>query len=337
MTTHAAVPRRRARTTCTGRALGAGRVLALVGLAVLVLGGCGPAAQGSGRPALGPLPTIRSSDDIRLPLDTYIGTRSDRAVRETAREQLVSACMARLGFTGYPVEDLAYYARLPQHMNTFSDTSIADAERGGFATPAARLMTTAGAAYGRTFRAWGGDDVTFALNGPPTASAPAPVAAASPTSTGREVPPGGCDAEGTRRLYALAHVPALDGTWLDNEEGQMIQSASDDPRMTPVTAAYAACMHTAGYSYATPSDAGNDPRWENDDELGPRPGERQAAVTSVRCQQQSRFLDTWVALATAYELRFVEQNAERLQQFKSVHETVLAAVRAQGLGALPSS
>jgi hypothetical protein len=329
----------RRRTTCTGHLPGAGRVFAIVVLGVLgvlLLGACGAAAQGSGPPALGALPTIRSSDDIRLPLDTYLGTRADRAVRETAREQLVSACMARLGFAGYPVEDLAYYARLPQHMNTFGVTSIADAETGGFATPAARLMTAGGARYDRTFSRWSGDDVIFALNGP-HAPVPGGTAPAATTAKGRDVPPGGCEADATRRLAALAHVPVLDGIWLDDEEGQMIQSASDDPRMTPVTAAYAACMHTAGYSYATPSDAINDPRWEGDMDLGPRPGERQAAVASVRCQQQSRFLDTWVALATAYELRFVEHNAERLQQFKTVHETVLAAVRAQGLGALPSS
>jgi len=295
-------------------------------LVIVPLAGCGSASSADDLPEPGPLPTIRADDDIRLPLDHYLGPQRDRLALATAHEELVSACMAEQGFHGYPVTDWSHRLDLPDHaFSGFPLVDLAGAREHGLADAwAAGFEEAENAAVGEAFAGWDGPDVRAALNG---AEAPDSGEAQDITGDDPVAEAGGCRGEAKSRLYDLAERDPLDGMWLDTLAGRTIAEATEDPRLAAPRRAWSACMEERGYPYVDTFEPAEDPRWQTDPE-----GERRVAVAQVECTHESRYVDTWVALAAAYQERAIEQNAERLQVYRDARQAVLAAVRAEGLG-----
>lgn len=309
----------------------------LIGLAALALAlgagvsGCGDrSAATDSRPALGALPHVRSQADLVLPMDHYLPSPRDRAVLATARSELTAQCMARLGFTGYPVDSFAAQTEVPLHGNDFGVLDEANARRFGFKASFEQPLLAQSDDISRRFAAWGSPEVRAALQG----SSARPTAVAGqrvPAAAG--IPEGGCQAEGPRELYGFvgARVPP-DLGWMDTLAATAFGAATQDPRLAPVTAAWSRCMKEAGYDYATPGDSNSDPRWDDGNGGGDIAGGKRAALADVHCKWSSGYLDTYVALVGAYERQVVEQNAERLQDGLDLRQRLLAAAAAHGLG-----
>jgi hypothetical protein len=306
--------------------LGAGLVL------LALLTGCG-ASTDDGLPEIGTLPTVRSQADIVLPIDHYQGTKREGVMVETAFEELIAECMAERGFAGYPVRDLTAHTLMPRHDNQFGLVSESEAAEFGFTPPWAAALEAESAADSERFAGWSGGDIDIALNG----SAPKPAGPGDATTDGDGEQAGlepdlqsdGCRSAGHRELYDLAGTDPLDRWWADQHQGRTVAAAFEDPRMLPVKEAWSACMKERGYDYLDRSDAGGDERWLVDPEA-----EKAAAVASVQCTHESRYVDTWVALATAYQEQVIEENAERFAAERAGRDALLTAIRSRGLGTI---
>ena len=135
---------------------------------------------------------------------------------------------------------------------------------------------------------------------------------------GVEVPEGGCYDEARR--YLAWGTPVF-----ENEQfGLQLKNAAArdterDARVQDAFARWSAGMEEAGYHYATPWDAWNDPRWS-----GPRasPLEIATAVADVQCKRTTGLLDTWVAVTRAYEQRYVDRHAAALAELTTAMEAL---------------
>jgi hypothetical protein len=298
-------------------------------LAVLV--GCGSGdSSAPEQVGLDPLPTIRSYDDIVLPLDSYRGSKTDRVIMETAREELTAECMESLGYSGYPVSDLRAQALVPTHGNTFGIVSEEDARTHGFAPSWAAALEQESAETVERFAEWPGG---AELSGT-TPQGSSPVSQSPMASTPGGIPPGGCLEEGRRKLFALGGGEPPEQFWFDMLEGKAFVAATEDPRMVPVTEAFARCIRARGYDFDDPASMADDDRYYVP------PGEeftaaaRDAALAAVACKHESRYTDTLVALTAAFQEDVIEENAEALTRYREVRDEIMAAIREQGLGTL---
>lgn len=286
-----------------------------------------------GRPGLGPLPVVRSYDDIVLPIDHYQGTKREGVMVETAFEELIAECMTERGFAGYPVRDLTAHTFMPRHGNEFGLVSESDAAEFGFTPTWSAALEAESVADIERFEGWYGGEVDLALHGTMPKLEPSDGAASGDDLEGEDgglepdLRSNGCRAAGHRMLYDLAGTEPLDRWWVDLHQGRTINAAFQDARMQPVKEAWSSCMRGRGYDYLDRSDAGGDGRWLVDEQAG-----KDAAVASVQCTHESRYVDTWVALTTAYQQRVIEDNAERFANERAGRDALLKAIRSRGLG-----
>ena len=89
-------------------------------------------------------------------------------------------------------------------------------------------------------------------------------------------------------------------------------------------------MGRAGFHYATPRQANNDPAWRT-----PRPStrERATAVADARCKRQVQLVDLWATVETAYQQHQVAQPADQLEVLtRTLATRVSNAARVAGFG-----
>ena len=68
-------------------------------------------------------------------------------------------------------------------------------------------------------------------------------------------------------------------------------------------------MRQAGFDYADPMKANNDPAFQT-----PAPTEREiaTAVADVQCKARTGLVDVWASVETAYQQRALDEHAEEL-------------------------
>jgi hypothetical protein len=262
---------------------------------------------GQGGPALRVL-RVGDLGAFRLPLDRYRLSPAQAEMVDRARNQLFIGCMRRFGF------DLA--------------------------TPAtSRQLTVVGNArrYGVYDEAQAGTYGYHPATPPPAApvreprlSAAAEVVAEGSgprTYRGRRVPAGGCLGQALRQLGRGGPVPADPGLAERLSLESYVRTSESSP-MRPVFARWSACMRQAGFRYANPRQANNDPAWHT-----PRPSTRElaTAVADARCKRQVHLVDLWATVETAYQQGQVAQHAEQLEILaKALGTRVSNAARVAG-------
>jgi hypothetical protein len=245
-----------------------------------------------------------------LPLDRYRLSPTQAEMVDRARNRLFSGCMRRFGF------DLA--------------------------TPAAsRQLTVVGNAqrYGVDDEAQAGTHGYHPATPPPAAPVREPRLSAAAeaiadgsgprTYRGRRVPAGGCLGQALRQLGRGGPVPADPGLAERLGLESYVRTSESGP-MWPVFARWSACMGRAGFHYATPRQANNDPAWRT-----PRPSTRElaTAVADARCKRQVQLVDLWATVETAYQQHQVAQHADQLEVLaRALATRVSNAARVAGFG-----
>ena len=285
--------------------------LALVA-AVAAIGLLAVARQGSqGGQGVPPLRVLKVGDlrAFRLPLDRYRLSPAQAELVDRARNRLFTSCMRRFGF----------HLELP---------------RGGDPIPVVGNEQRYGVDDERQARKYGYHPAVR----PPTESGEAslsPAAAAVADGTGRRtykgraVPAGGCLGRALRELGSGGPVPPDLGLAERLDLESYVDTSESGP-MRPVFARWSTCMGRAGFIYADPREANNDPAWRTS-----RPSNREiaTAVADVRCTREVHLVDLWATVETAYQQHQVAQHAQQLEILaKALATRVRNATRVASIG-----
>jgi hypothetical protein len=259
---------------------------------------------GSGSPSAEPelptLPAITAAADLVLPLDAFQVSPGESVVLYRARWQQASTCASRFGVvstepssTDTPGVRSGRRYGLPPDAPVQTDgyRSAEPADR-----PAGLPEWRPGEAEVRVLFGMSptGGDLTDA-DRPRTAD-------------GTRLPDGGCLAEARRSLSGGAdwdvHLP-------ERLASEAFALAERDSRTQAAWHEWATCMGGRGHSYSSP--------WEpNDQDWGARPSEAEVvtATDDLACRRQSRVVDIWFAVETAYQHRLVADNRDALERWE---------------------
>lgn len=244
--------------------------------AVLLYAGCGDAGRvDEAPPAIAAVSGVTDVASLSFPLTAYGLTTEQFISVEKAIALLGADCMRRFGFdwTAPRIPDA------PKGMlaGRYGITDAQTAARWGYQPPAdhAKAEPPADGGY----------------------STPAAMAVyvgnPGKTHNGLKIPDGGCVGEARLKL--------------GQKSGDRAEA---DPRVRDRFARWSSCMKQAGFDYANPWAANDDPRWSGD---VPAPQETATSVADVRCKRESELIGLWYAVEVAYQNRLIEQNSEALR------------------------
>ncbi|MEV4637045.1 hypothetical protein AB0J80_06800 [Actinoplanes sp. NPDC049548] len=267
----------------------------LMTVAVLAAGGCtaggSKQAPDTGEPAVSTLLHVSDLRTFTLPLEPYRESSATLPRSAQAQQVLIEKCVQRFGLRYTP-----------------------PAEAGSSVVGAERRYGIADAAAARE----------HGYHVPPPSGRPAPETKPPPDTVavlfgdgpsrhnGQAVPEGGCVGEARRKLAAGA--PAVGDARLAEElSAETFDQAWRHSRARTAVTAWSACMRQAGYDYADPLKANDDPAFRT-----PEPTAREIAVAraDVTCKEQSDLVDVLASVETAYQDRAVRRHAAELATLK---------------------
>jgi hypothetical protein len=266
------------------------------------------AACGSRRsePALGTITDVRTTADIVLPLDAYAPNPDQQRTLATAYQRLIHECGSRFGFDVPVAVAPSDVANLTEHDRLYGILRIEDATRFGYRVPTGAAPL---APSGKSGSGWNPSDDEFVVVRGVDRNTGKPK-----TGTlihGQPVAAGGCAGQASRSLaYGTRGSPPPDlAKVYERLSVEAHRSAERDSRVRAGFASWSACMARAGYRYGSPWEP-NDARWGQ----AVTPQEIATATADVRCRQDTRLVDTWVAVESAYQRRLIAEHRDELAQ-----------------------
>lgn len=135
------------------------------------------------------------------------------------------------------------------------------------------------------------------------------------TETGKKIPPGGCAAEGFRKLLGKNSGMAFTAV-VDDILAESWELTKADSRSLAVAKKWAACMAERGYP-------GFKSRWDAGNSVASASQSEQIAMATadLACAQKTDYIGTWYAVDVAYQNRLIDEKQGEL-------EAVLAEQRA---------
>jgi hypothetical protein len=248
------------------------------------------AAPENGEPAVGTVPVLLDSVNLRLPVQDYLRTDDDAARLGQARLTLARQCLQRFGLD-YPAEQPSSAGYGPRSLTErrYGITDAALARTNGYGLGARDPSLQPQPAKPDL-----GPDGETALTG----QGPSAV-------RGVPVPDGGCLGEADRRLTAGEPAGA------DLDLGQKLQFQSfdatkRDSRVRAVNQAWSACMARQNYHYTDPLAAMADPAFLRG---APTPEQITVAETDIRCKAETNVIGVWFTVESAYQRRAIDHDS----------------------------
>lgn len=286
-----------------------------------------PGSSSAEEPEIGEIQTLTTTAGLAFPLDAYELDDKDKAKLEAAQSVLVKQCMARYGFDYQPPSSIPVSGRKP-NARVFGLVDAAEAARSGYAPPGGlsrprpaeqRLSPTAQRVLA------GGDE----WNDPASLPMNQTEAEKAPPSklkvNGKPVPIGGCGREAYLKLHA-PKADTVDILYVFNLMSEAESRMRTDSRVSTVNKKWAACMKDAGYRTTDPRTV-VDQLGLNQSTLS-SPNAVNAAMKDVACKQKVKLPGVWFAVASAYQERLIDGNAETLERFRTqTQEKVKLAAR----------
>jgi hypothetical protein len=266
-----------------------------------------------------PTPTLSSTAALRLPIASYELSDTQSAQVDYLGQLYTQECMRGFGFAYLPslsVSSIAESVRVTAELNSrrygVSDPVTAAAE--GYHVP--------------SWAANGAAPIPFPSQGSPEYKVLAGQAAGS--YKGRAVPSGGCIGQASARLAAAGVDPGAQAAGgpdqsdlLQRIANQGFIGAQADPRVRAVDTRWAACMHAAGYNYATPFQAAQ--HWNLNGPVST--AEIQTARRDIACKKQVNLIGVEFAVESDYENAQIARNARALANVKAEIATDAAGLR----------
>ncbi|MDQ1582899.1 MAG: hypothetical protein QOF36_953, partial [Microbacteriaceae bacterium] len=252
--------------------------------------------------AIGPVATITSGQGISLPADAYKASPANENLVLSAEYQAMKSCMARYGIAfDAPASTWTVPATNHDYDRLFGLINLAEAQKYGYHT-GETLLSSGEAAPPSTPAA------------DPNESTPNYLAVAMgdpsvPKVNGLAVPNGGCISEARSKLGDSSTAQTL----YENAINYGLTQSDADSRVIDAFGSWSACMKNAGFSYATPRDAIDDPQWAT---AAPSATELKVATSDVECKVATNLTGLRVAVAAAWQ-----------NQYISAHDAQFAAVK----------
>ncbi|WP_298228427.1 hypothetical protein [Gryllotalpicola sp.] len=244
---------------------------------------------------IGPVTTVTNGKDISLPVDAYKASPSDQNLVLRAEYQEMKSCVARYGLAfDAPAAAWTVPAINHDYDRLFGLIDITDARKYGYHT-GEELLPDGESKQSSTGMA------------DPAESAPNYLAVAMgdpsvPEVNGLAVPSGGCIGEARSKLNDDLSAETL---YEDAVNYGLAQSDADS-RVIAAFGKWSKCMTDAGFSYATPVDAINDPEWST---TTPSAVEMEVAIADVECKTTTNLTGLRVAVAAAWQSQYIKAHA----------------------------
>ncbi|MBQ1072177.1 hypothetical protein KBX06_03205 [Micromonospora sp. C31] len=284
-------------------------IAALLAASAISATACGNpvTAEAEGEPPVVDIPSDVDLQTYVLPLDAYIFSLKDHRILDRARAIITTACLERFG----------YRVAVPQIPEPLQSKN---AERYGIVD------------IGKAKRFGYHPDPLLISNRPVEPELPAGAYAVMhgevSTSTGTQVPEGGCLGEARRQIKSVEQDRMAPAYAL---AGESSRKARNDSRVTAALGQWAACMAQRGYQYTDPLKANDDNRWQ--EKPSATTDEIQVAVADVECKRATNLVGVWISVESAYQERAVEKNSESLRELKTIMDRELRNAATVSAGA----
>lgn len=267
---------------------------------------------GGGTAVAGAMAGSSSAAGLTLPLDAYAITAAEGRVLGSAAEARVRECATALGLDAAAIEplpvaaDVADVAARHDRRYAVADPEVA-AEHGYHPPPSTDVR--------REFYEAHTDAELEVLVG---------VTADGAATTRDDVPEGGCLGAASRPDSVASESSLRAGQDLVSAvQADAWHAALADPRVLDAFAAWSACMADAGYDYAAPMDANDDPRWWTSDAAGP--DELATAVADVACKSSTGLIHVWSAVEAGYQSQFIAASQAELDAYRALLDQQVSA------------
>ncbi|TDD72014.1 hypothetical protein E1262_04690 [Jiangella aurantiaca] len=253
---------------------------------------------------------------LTLPLDAYAFSAAEDQLLGRAAAAHVRDCAARLGLDAAAVDPLPFgtaaesaSAAAGRHDRRYAVADPEIAATHGYHPPSTVDVR-------REFYEAHTDAELAVLVGVTAGGAPA----------ARDgVPEGGCIGAAARATAVADEAALRAGQDLVSAvQSEAWHAALADPRVLDAFAAWSACMADAGYRYAAPMDANDDPRWWTSETAGPE--EIATAVADVACKESTGLIPAWSAVEADYQARFIAANQAELDAYRALLDQQVSAV-----------
>ncbi|WP_157254950.1 hypothetical protein [Nonomuraea typhae] len=139
---------------------------------------------------------------------------------------------------------------------------------------------------------------------------------------GLQVPDGGCYGQ-ARREVMIFESPS-DDELIRRIEGQAYNLASQSPAVIQAAQKWVSCMAQKGYSYRSPEDAWEDPRWRTRPNDGPSKEEIATALTDMSCKDSTNYIATWYEAESEQQRALISKHTNDLATFRETLNRRLA-------------
>ena len=268
------------------------------------------ADSGAEEPALGEVPTITSSSQIRLPLARYLASAADEKAYFAAVSLEQRHCASSFGVTSHmPVAEQPAMVEMATERR-YGIVNADEVERYGY-QPVPRAGRGGDAEEG-----WDPDQRELLVMNAVTAEGESVV---TDPVTGKRLPEGGCSAEGFRRITEGELSPATN-TLAEDLLGQAWERTKADSRAIAAETRWADCMRERGYDF--------DHRWEAGNSVGEQPlaVQLEMAKLDLRCALDTNYLGVWYAVDAAYQHDLIDRHESDLEATLAEHRSVMARV-----------
>ncbi|WP_053207812.1 hypothetical protein [Jiangella muralis] len=249
---------------------------------------------------------------LTLPLDAYALTAAEGRVLGSAAEARVRECAAGLGLDDAAIEplpfaaDVAAVAARHDRRYAVADPEVA-AEHGYHPPPSTDVR--------REFHEAHTDAELEVLVG---------VTSDGAATTRDDIPEGGCLGAASQAASVASESSLRAGQDLVSAvQADAWHAALADPRVLDAFAAWSACMAGAGYHYAAPMDANDDPRWWTSDAAGA--DELATAVADVACKSSTGLIPVWSAVEAGYQSQFIAASQAELDAYRALLDQQVSA------------
>ncbi|KOV64474.1 hypothetical protein ADL00_21595 [Streptomyces sp. AS58] len=288
-------------------------VTAAVGGVILLVSGCAgnAPAPDDGRGA-GKAPVLRSSADLRLPIQDYLFSDAELGTVKQAMRTLAQECMRRFKVShefAPPAAPLGPRSLMDRRYG-LTDQRLAGAfgyhlgERDPRTHPVAEPSPPVGKALTVLSGSGGSEKVN-----------------------GMRVPARGCAGEAERKIAGSGGLGPVD--LAQDLNGKSFHDTRADRRVAEVFGAWSGCMEDKGFSYPDPLAAMNDRRFQG---KRPVPEEIRVAVADVDCKARTDVVGVWFKVETAYQKSLIAKHRKALNAALAQKNRQLAAARAVDSG-----
>ncbi|MCL6293167.1 hypothetical protein [Streptomyces sp. 43Y-GA-1] len=246
--------------------------------------------------------------EIRLPLDKYTPSSSERKRFTLATDMLSASCMKRFNLD-WPERNTSE-ARSSSNARRYGVIDHNQVKEFGYGTPLPGGISRKMALQEEKKR-------IDAVRKLPQATRNIYTGENIKTYRGRTVPTGGCRGEAYRKagLQSLEIPFSGDVARMQNRSWE---ASRRSPIVTEAAAKWRTCMKSSGFDYATPEAAVADPRWIDSSSSADSPSDVEVATASadVECKKRVLFVEKWYEIESREQNLLLEINSNRLASAK---------------------